>query len=138
LGRASAEQAITADVLAILCKKPWPGNVRELRNTIEQAHLMSRGEKIHASHLQSSYAEIRNDQGEATMQQSVLRWIEGELLSMDENDEGLYEKFLALVEPVLFEATLKSTKGSIAGASQRLGLHRGTLRERLKRHSIEP
>ncbi len=138
LGRASAETAITADVIAILSKRPWPGNVRELRNTIEHAHLMSRGERIHASHLQSSFAEIRNDQGEVTMQQSVLRWIEGELLSMDENDEGLYEKFLALVEPVLFEATLKSTKGSIAGASQRLGLHRGTLRERLKRHSIEP
>jgi DNA-binding NtrC family response regulator len=49
LGR--PRKALDAAALARLARHPWPGNVRELRNAIEQAAVLSPGEKIEAADL---------------------------------------------------------------------------------------
>jgi len=50
---------------------------------------------------------------------------------------GLYERFLALVEPPLLRAALAAHKGACAPAAQTLGLHRTTLRKKLDQHGID-
>ena len=50
--------------------------------------------------------------------------------------DSLYEQFLAAAEPALLQTVLDATQGNRAAAAQRLGLHRTTLRERLKRYGL--
>jgi DNA-binding protein Fis len=46
---------------------------------------------------------------------------------------GLYERFLAVAEPPLIDAVLQHCGGNRAAAARELGMHRATLRERLRR-----
>jgi two-component system nitrogen regulation response regulator GlnG len=50
--------------------------------------------------------------------------------------EGLYEEFLALVEPPLLDAALAAHKGSFAPAAVSLGLHRTTLRKKADQYKL--
>jgi two-component system nitrogen regulation response regulator GlnG len=50
---------------------------------------------------------------------------------------ALYEKFLRLVEPPLLEALLKKCGGNKAACAQVLGIHRSTLRQKLRRYEME-
>ena len=52
------------------------------------------------------------------------------------SDPQLYERFLQLVEPPLLEAVLEHCQGNRAAAAQLLGLHRATLRQKLRRHGM--
>ena len=55
----------------------------------------------------------------------------------DEAPVPLYERFLRATEPALFRAVLESVGGSRSAAAELLGIHRATLRERMKRYRIE-
>jgi two-component system nitrogen regulation response regulator GlnG len=58
--------------------------------------------------------------------------------SIDPADlSGLHERFLSEVEPVLFEAALRASSGNRKEAARMLGIHRQTLREKLKRYDLD-
>lgn len=48
--------------------------------------------------------------------------------------EGLHAQFLSIAEPALFEMALKLTGGNRSKAAELLGIHRATLREKLRSH----
>jgi two-component system nitrogen regulation response regulator GlnG len=51
---------------------------------------------------------------------------------------ALHEQLLALVEPPLLRVALERTGQNRAAAAALLGLHRGTLRQKLREHGIDP
>ncbi|MEO0245241.1 MAG: helix-turn-helix domain-containing protein, partial [candidate division WOR-3 bacterium] len=89
-----------------LLKYSWPGNVRELENVIERTVILTKGEKI------ENFAGIE-------MKESKY-----EPLKMEE------------VEKIHIEKILKMVNGNISKASEILGIHRNTLREKIKKYGI--
>jgi two-component system nitrogen regulation response regulator GlnG len=49
----------------------------------------------------------------------------------------LYERFLELGEPPVLRAALAHCHGNRAAAAQLLGMHRATLRQKLRKYDIE-
>ena len=49
----------------------------------------------------------------------------------------LYKMFMAEVEQPFLRAIMRKCKGNLSEAARMLGIHRGTLRKRLKQHGIE-
>ena len=135
------EAAVDAEALEELRRRDWPGNVRELRNTLEHAALMARGGAITKRHLPASQpAFIAAVESTPPLETLVQSWIRQELkVSSDSGSlptEGLFDRFLAVVEPIFLREGLEATKGNRSSAADLLGMHRATLREKLKRYGI--
>ena len=56
----------------------------------------------------------------------------------DTEAQDLMRRLLDEVEPPLIEEVLKHAKGNQTRAAKMLGITRNTLRERMRRHGIEP
>ncbi len=55
----------------------------------------------------------------------------------DEHVNDIYQMVINEVEPSLFQAVLKHTRGNQSRAAEILGLNRGTLRKKLKHYDID-
>ncbi len=119
-------------------QRGWPGNVRELRNTLEHAALMARGGSISSRHLPApQVVHSIAATGGPSLESLVQSWIKHELAQGDAAaTSGLFDRFLAVVEPIFLREGLEATKGNRTGAADLLGMHRATLREKLKRYGI--
>ncbi len=134
----AAHHDLSADFLAALRARTWLGNARELRNAIEHAAIVARGGPLRAEHLPSLAtnpvaARMPGTQG---LNEGLIAWTRAEAHRADP-EAPLYDRFLANFEPPLLRAALESCDGNRAAAAQRLGIHRATLREKLKRYGIE-
>ena len=142
-GHASADQHVAADVLERLAGFPWPGNVRQLRNVVEHAAVMSRGGPITIAHITPPPASLASDAGlgmsgggeQPLLSQAVAQWTER--VCQDPQAGDVMNRFLAAVEPTLLAKILEHTGGNRAAAADLLGIHRGTLRDRLRRYGID-
>jgi DNA-binding NtrC family response regulator len=130
---------LSSSALLELSSRPWPGNVRELRNAVEHAAIMSRGGTIEATHLPPADSTTsRSALSSDVLQREISRWAVEQLQPMDSSDSeaALYEDVLQLVEPPLLNAVLAHCRNNRAAAARLLGLHRATLRQKLKNHGI--
>lgn len=122
------------DALTELQTREWRGNVRELRNVVERAAIVARGREIGPESL---IAAEPSASGEASIDDQlrsvVRRWTQSELAGEDANDP-LHERLLQIVEPELLSETLAAHSGNRAAAADRLGIHRATLRQKLRRY----
>jgi two-component system nitrogen regulation response regulator GlnG len=139
LGHPLAEQAIDDSLAAELQRRPWYGNVRELRHAVEHAAVFARNRVFDRHDFPESQA---NQQAfpkslDQRLERAVENWIASQLDEQAEPQGVLYEKFLAVVEPVMLRIILQSVGGNRAAAAERLGMHRATLRERLRRHGLD-
>ncbi len=100
------------EALEVLRNYYWPGNVRELENVIQRLIVMTEGELIEVSDLPS------------LMRFSALR------------EAGL-NRTLAEVETEYIRNILASVGNNKTRAAKILGIDRKTLREKLKRYSID-
>lgn len=137
LGYPSPKTAIHAELTRMLQERPWWGNVRELRNAVEHASVIARGRSLEAA----DFPTPQNDRGHssdssASTDAAVEAWTIGQLAS-DEKQDDLHDRFLTVTEPALLRVVLEHTHGNRAAASELLGIHRGTLRERLKKYGID-
>ncbi|HQY60601.1 MAG TPA: helix-turn-helix domain-containing protein, partial [Polyangiaceae bacterium] len=57
-------------------------------------------------------------------------------LHFKEPSEELYERFLSIVEPPFLRSILENCDGNRALAAQRLGIHRATLRQKLRKYEL--
>jgi two-component system nitrogen regulation response regulator GlnG len=138
--------SLREDVTAALMARPWPGNVRELRNAVERAAIVARGRAIRPEHLPpppdlpamaSSSGSIASRE---LIQEHISRWTELVLqrASVEGGEPGsLYEPFLELVEPPFLKAVLSRSQGHRAEAAQQIGIHRATLRQKLRKYGLE-
>ncbi len=138
------QSSLRDDVVSELMSRPWVGNVRELRNAIERAAIVARGQEIHPEHLPPAAGpQSRPNASEAPQEDirhQISLWIDSELRQSDQSataDSTLYDRFLTLVEPPLLQSLLRRNQGNRASAALQLGIHRATLRQKLRKYGIE-
>jgi two-component system nitrogen regulation response regulator GlnG len=135
---AGTRYQLSDDALAELQRRPWNGNVRELRNALEHAAVICRGDRITPEHLPAPAHDASQPQtvSHPTDLRSATRaWAVAALAESDSTP--LYERFLRTAEPELLHTVLQQSRGNRATAARRLGLHRETLREKLRKFSGE-
>ena len=123
---------LTDAALAELVRRPWPGNVRELRNSVEHAALVARGGAIGREHLPPPLElDVPIVDPVSQLHDAVRRWTQVQL-NVGQSPTNLYEAFLAQVEPPLFSEVLSATTNNRAAAAEVLGIHRATLRKKVR------
>jgi two-component system nitrogen regulation response regulator GlnG len=134
------DQPLDPEVVRALQARSWTGNVRELRNAIEYAAIVARGQPIRPEHLP---APARAPSGDELARADDLgaqlaAWSHREAGRLRELPDApaLYECFLERTEPHVLRAVLSACGNNRAQAARVLGIHRATLREKLKRYKI--
>jgi len=102
-------KGISKDALAKMMRYAWPGNVRELENVMERAVVLCRGNYIGSNDVPLESSSAQQDPGVAS-------------LSDVEKDHII--------------ATLEQTGWNLSETAARLGIHRNTLRSKLKQYGI--
>jgi two-component system response regulator HydG len=95
----------------ILINYPWPGNVRELEHVIERGMVLTRGDVIDASDLPEFKVQEKGAEYPADIP-------------------------LKDVEKRHILRVLEKTKGSMNQTAEILGIHRNTLRLKMKEYDI--
>lgn len=124
-------------LLAGLARRPWHGNVRELKNAVEHAAVVARGRPLQISDFPPPAAGLPGSSGELPLPEVVRRWARDTLQQSPPDAEALHARFLASAEPALMEMVIEYTGGNRAKAAELLGMHRGTLRERMRSYGME-
>ena len=106
-------RSISPYVMDRLSRYEWPGNVRELENAMERAIILSSGETI--------------------LFEDLPPYLQPSLSREESSSSSLEE-----VEKKLILDTLRAVKGNQTRAAELLGIHRNTLRRKLKRYHIQP
>jgi DNA-binding NtrC family response regulator len=112
LARAFAgKRKLDAGVERLLVSHPWPGNVRELRNVLERARLVAGNDRIEASSIQLTPADLVTAaaRGEWTLDELEARYI---------------------------REILATTRRNYSRAAEILGINRKTLLEKRKKYGI--
>ncbi len=134
-----------------LVARSWPGNDRELRRVIDRAVLATRGNCIDVGDLAATEPSVSQLTSEVAsdLAKEVRRWTLDHLdrLSQlgqriqgshsDDNFGSMYEDFLSIVEPPLLQAMMDASNHNRALVAAQLGMHRSTLRQKMRRYEIE-
>ena len=135
--------AIDQGLLQELCRRPWYGNIRELRNAIEHAAVVARGRPLAIEDFpqpQQATKDLDTDSvknpGDA-LAEAVEGWTRAHLDNQDAIARGLYVEILSAIEPTLLRLVLEHEQGNRAKSADMLGIHRGTLREKLRLHGLD-
>jgi len=102
---------VSREALEAFLRYPWPGNVRELGNVLERAVVLTRGQVIHLDDLPST-----------------IRAPSEKALAGDGS--------LADSERAAIVAALAAARGNRSVAADRLGIHRNTLRRKIRELDI--
>lgn len=140
LGYPSAATAIPPEVMTKLQTRSWFGNVRELRNAVEHASVMARGRAFELKDFPVPQQRTRNEAAdESTSLETLIEgWAREQLASHpDSSLNDLHDRMIVATEPALLRIVLQHTGGNRAAAAQLLGMHRGTLRDRIKRYETD-
>jgi DNA-binding NtrC family response regulator len=121
---------LSSDAVRELCRRSWPGNVRQLRHAVEHGALLARGGRVGSEHLPPPQDVAAPPPAAAELESAVRAWSRRQLAGR-RADGQLYQRFLAEVEPALFETVLESTFRNHSAAADMLGIHRATLRKKL-------
>lgn len=105
-------KGISAEAAALLSAYHWPGNVRELENVIERAVVLTRGESLSAN----DFAGISSREPAAGT---------GSV------------RTLAEVEKSAISSCLEANDWNIGSTAELLGIHRNTLRTKIKQYGIK-
>ncbi|MDA9857031.1 sigma-54 dependent transcriptional regulator [Rubripirellula sp.] len=136
VGYPAKGRTISDQVNSELESRPWLGNVRELRNAIEHASVIARGRPLDISDLPPSQRPlIAASENNDSLDGLIEAWAQSQLAAAPEIDD-LYERMLSQIEPAVLRIALKHTNGNRAAAAKMLGIHRGTLRDKMKRHRM--
>jgi two-component system nitrogen regulation response regulator GlnG len=140
LGGPDAAARLSSEMRDELTRRDWPGNVRELRNAVEHAVIVARGGPLRPEHLPAA-GTVSVPHPASTEQQlaiMIAAWAAHQDLSQgsEQADSTLYERFLELTEPPLLRTALDRCGQNRAAAAKLLGLHRATVREKVRRYGI--
>lgn len=138
---------LSEPAMALLECSPWPGNVRQLRQAIQHAIVHSRGNVIGAEDLPvrdpGSDAVTSGGLTSQQLAEATRAWLLAHDLRQDVDNplnavstDFLHEQFLAIAERALIQAMLEQCGGNRAAVASRLGMHRTTLRQKMKRYGL--
>jgi two-component system nitrogen regulation response regulator GlnG len=142
-----AVASLSPEALKLLQSHPWPGNVRELRNAMDHASVHARQGQVGPEHLPPSVRTVNPAVAATTdspemrdrMRRLVVDWARTTLssTSLEDSGGGLYDALLSIVEPPLLRTALEHSGQNRAAAAALLGLHRETLRNKLRFHGLD-
>ncbi len=130
-----------SEALDILYRHNWTGNVRELENLVRRLAVLYSDDVITADMVLQEFSKDvfsekpKEDEEKLDTQLEVAcrRLLNAE---SGEEDESSYQIALAWVERPLIVEALRLTGGNRAKAADKLGIHRNTLRTRLRTLNI--
>ena len=131
--------AVSDSLAAHLGSRPWHGNVRELRNAVEQAAVVARGRALQIDDFpepQAAKHSASTDHGDALAQLLTIWWDE-RMNGAPDSAQNLYAQFVDEIEPTLLRLAMQQAQGNRSKAADLLGIHRGTLREKLKASGLD-
>src|SRR5262245_9682619 len=111
----SGMTVIADDAMNVLLSYAWPGNVRELENAIERAVVLGTGDRLRAADLPPQVHRRGDDQHPLVPAHLTLEEMEK----------------LAIVQ------ALRLTGGNKSEAAERLGIHRTSIYDKMRRYGIE-
>ncbi len=128
-------QGISPEAMQLLKEYSWPGNVRELQTVLKKAVLRATGPVLVPEFLP---AAVRRTQpgswdaaegGDAWTVTDLQRFVD-QRLAADSCD--LYAETLEAMERYLITRVLRETGGNQSKAAERLGITRGSLRNKIR------
>jgi len=137
LERAAAGRQVQVSqaALEVLIAHHWPGNVRELRNAIEHALVQCRGATILPEHLPRLLgAEASGLAGEFRRAAAAL--IADKMARFQGREGRLYDEMVAELERAIIAEALRLTGRNQARTAALLGLHRTTLRNKIRQYGL--
>ena len=139
LAQASHDQTrrFETDALDVLHRHKWTGNVRELENLVRRLAVLYSDDVITADMVLEEFSkELPPVEKAGFMQGRLEDQLEEACRALldidDETEHSAYTVALAWVERPLIVEALRLTGGNRAKAADKLGIHRNTLRTRLK------
>jgi DNA-binding NtrC family response regulator len=123
-------RGISPEALDVLLAYNWPGNIRELQNVLRQALLNTVGPVLLPEFLPSSVShdEAGASGGSESQGGDLTEQIDRLL---DSDGDGLYKDVIAAVERYVLLRVLDRTQGNISRSAKKLGITRGSLRNKI-------
>ncbi len=151
LGKAASEglpqKSLSASAIDHLNAHDWPGNVRELENLMRRLAILARDDVIGGDLIpqflsQSGGSEARpnpSSVGPMAIEASVTQHVSEYFSSFTDDfpPDGLYHRFVAIMEKPLLLETMQRCNGNQIRAAKLLGLNRNTIRKKLFDHGID-
>ena len=132
---------ISPSALDLLKNYAWPGNIRELQTAIRRSMLMATGPTIVPELLPKEIHE------NVPQVQGVSRSGNGDASGVDlgrfinertaADSDNLYQETLQMMERYLITRVLRETHGNQSRAARRLGITRGSLRNKMRDLGIQ-
>lgn len=132
---------MTAGAIQSLRDRSWPGNVRELRNAVEHAAAATRSSVIDVEHLPPEFPRPSVPMPRDELARRIQEWTAAEASQSNKGgspEGGLHARMLATVERPFLQAVLEHCEGNQTTAAALLGLHRSTLRQKLRDLGLKP
>ncbi len=127
---------ISQAALEILAAHDWPGNVRELRNAIEHAALLCRGNAILPEHLPSLLTRAAAGAA-ADLHRAAAALLAHKLQETAAGEQPpLFDRLVQEVERAVIAEALKLTGGNQTRTAALLGIHRTTLRNKIRDYGL--
>jgi DNA-binding NtrC family response regulator len=133
--RGGKAPAISPDAARLLEAYPWPGNVRELGNAIEHAVVVSGGGAILPCHLPEAVRSGRPPTApdEDAADDLLRRYVD----ALADGEPRRLPTATADLERALIARALKDARGNHTAAAERLGMHRNTLRAKIREYGLQ-
>jgi two-component system nitrogen regulation response regulator GlnG len=132
--------SISPEALQLMETYSWPGNIREMQGAVRRSMLMATGPTIVPELLPKEIVDnipqmagvgrVRDD----SMGVDLAGFVD-ERLSAD--SDNLYQESLHLLERYLLTRVLRETQGNQSKAARRLGITRGSLRNKMRDLGIQ-
>jgi two-component system nitrogen regulation response regulator GlnG len=132
--------SISPEALSLMESYSWPGNIRELQGAVRRAMLMATGPTIVPELLPKEIIENLPQSASARRQSDdssgvdLAGFVDERLVADSEN---LYQEALHMLERYLLTRVLRETQGNQSKAARRLGITRGSLRNKMRDLGIQ-
>lgn len=122
---------ISPEALKLLAAYHWPGNIRELESVIRRAILMGTGPAIVPESLPPEIAAGESPASPGTGDAAIdlAAFIDQKIRS---ESNKLYDDSVKFMESHLLRRVLQATGGNQSQAAKRLGITRGSLRNKIR------
>jgi len=130
-------RGVTDRALERLQSYSWPGNVRELENQVRRAMVLSREDILseHSFELTMDGPADLDEPHESRLATVTKKHL-ARVLADPDPSKSVFERVVAVAEEALIREALERTGGNQVQAAQLLGMHRSTLRKKMKDYHI--
>jgi len=126
---------VSQAALDVLLAHDWPGNVRELRNAVEHAVIACRGAVILPEHLPRLHPAGRGGPADE-LRRAAAALLAARMAEHPEGGANLYEMMVEELDRAVIAEALRITGRNQARTAALLGLHRTTLRNKIRQYGL--